>query len=294
MIDINAIKYPHIDHFYNVKPNIEAFLGRQLFIQTKLDGSNAGFYLNDAGEVVVRSRNNIVADSDMQKNARESGCLSQIKELLESAPDWKTEYVLFGELYGKGKSPTRITTYNEPFFVAFDLWSKKSNGFIPYTAAYQQCHHFSIPFIELAAHGQFSNVNLLQDTLEELLVKAQERHLEGYVIKTWDIKKKEQEAWNIFDKPLMFKHKLDTPRLEKIMSVKDFEKVTLPVLTDSDVYGAINRVKSDNGMEVFKDIRKAMPLVAKYIADECKQHNCRAPNNLHQYYQTVLKDMEMN
>jgi len=290
MINIKDIRYPHISHFYNVEPNIEAFLGRTLYIQTKLDGSNAGFYLNDKGEVQVRSRNNIVADGDMQKWAQQSGCLPAIKELLESAPDWGTEYVLFGELYGKGKSPTRIQTYNEPFFVAFDLWSKKSGGFIPYIAAHQQCHHFSIPFIELAAFGTFSTVPHLQATLDELLDKAKERRLEGYVIKSWDFKQKELDAWNMHELPLMFKHKLDTPRLEKIMKVEDFEAITLPTLSDSDVYGAIDRVKRDNGMEIFKDIKKAMPLVAQYISAECKQHNCRAPKNLHQYYLTVLKD----
>jgi ATP-dependent RNA circularization protein (DNA/RNA ligase family) len=291
MIDIDKIKYPHISHMYNVEPNIEAFLGRKLYIQTKLDGSNAGFYLNDAGEVMLRSRNNTIADAEMQKWAKQSGCLAGVKDLLESAADWHTEYVLFGELYGTGSSPTRITTYNEPFFVAFDLWSAKEGGFLPYVNAYQQCHHSCINFIELAAHGQFSNVNMLQDTLEELLDKAKERKLEGYVIKSWDYKQSELDAWNVHDLPMMFKHKLDTPRLEKIMKVEDFERITLPVLSDSDVYGAIDRVKRDNGEAVFKDIKLAMPIVAKYISDECKQHNCRAPKNLHQYYLTVLKEM---
>jgi hypothetical protein len=45
IININNVKYPHIKHLYNVEPNIEAFLGRKLFVQQKLDGSNAGFYL---------------------------------------------------------------------------------------------------------------------------------------------------------------------------------------------------------------------------------------------------------
>lgn len=290
MIDIKDIKYPHISHMYNVEPNIEAFLGRQLFIQKKLDGSNAGFYLNDKGEVQVRSRNNIVADGDMQKWARQSGHLDSIKELLENASDWGSEYVLFGELYGKGKSPTRIQVYDKPFFVAFDLWSAKADGFVPYVAAHQQCHHFGIPFVDTVLHGQFSTVAHLQSSLEELLDTAKEEKLEGYVIKSWDYKQKELDAWNIHKLPMMFKHKLDTPRLEKIMTVKDFETVTLPVLSDSDVYGAIDRVKRDSAVNFFS-IQQAMPIIAQYVGEECKQHNCRAPKNLHQYYLTVLKEM---
>lgn len=293
MININDIRYPHINHMYNVEPNIEAFLGRTLYFQEKLDGSNAGFYLNEKGEVQVRSRNNAVADADMQKWALQTGLLPNIQELLQNASEWGSEYVLFGELYGKGKSPTRIITYEKPFFVAFDLWSQKAGGFVPYVAAHQQCHHFEIPFVETVLYGQFSTVAHLQSSLDELLDKAKEKRLEGYVIKTWDIKERELEAWGKtkYTLPLMFKHKLDTPRLEKIMKVEDFEKITLPVLSDSDTYGAINRVRMDIGAADFKIIAKAMPIVAAYINIECKQHNCRAPKNLHQYYLTAVKDM---
>lgn len=289
-VDIKEIRYPHINHMYNVEPNIEVFLGRELFIQEKLDGSNAGFYLNDKGEVQVRSRNNIVADGDMQKWAKQSGCLPNITELLKSASDWGSEYVLFGELYGTGKSPTRITTYDKPFFVAFDLWSKKQGGFVPYVAAYQQCYHFDIPFVETVSHGSFSTVAHLQSHLDGLLDVAKEKHLEGYVIKSWDYKQKELDTWNIHALPMMFKHKLDTPRLEKILSVKDAEIVLLPVLSDSDIYGAIDRARRDGGIKDFKSIKEAMPVIAQYVSAECKQHNCRAPKNLHQYYLEVLND----
>jgi len=290
IVDISKIVYPHISHMYNVEPNIEAFLGRKLYVQQKLDGSNAGFYLNDKGEVQVRSRNNIVADGDMQKWAKQSGHLDKIRDLLLNASEWGSEYVLFGELYGKGKSPTRITSYDAPFFVAFDLWSLKTNGFVPYVAAYQQCQHFDIPFVETVMHGQFSTVAHLQSSLEDLLDTAKEKHLEGYVIKSWDYKQKELDAWNVHSLPMMFKHKLDTPRLEKIMSVKDFDIVTLPVLSDSDVFGAIDRCKRDHADINFGDIKVAMPLIAQYVGAECKQHNCRAPKNLHLYYLEVLKD----
>jgi hypothetical protein len=292
VVNIKDIRYPHISHFYNVEPNIEAFLGRQLFIQEKLDGSNAGLYLDKDGEVQVRSRNNIVADGDMQKWMKQSGCLPAVKELLENAADWNDEYVLFGELYGIGKSPTRIKVYDKPFFTAFDLWTKKNNGFISCVAAHQQCHHFGIPFVETVCHGQFSTVPYLQAVLEDLLEDAKEKCIEGYVIKTWDVREKELNAWGKtkYMLPLMFKHKLDTPRLEKIMTVKDFNAVVLPVLSDSDIYGAIDRVKRDHSDINFKDIRVAMPLIAQYVGAECKQHNCRSPSNLHKYYFEVLKE----
>lgn len=290
MINIDKIKYPHINHFYNAEPNIEAFLGRKLYVQEKLDGSNAGFYLNQKGEVEIRSRNNTIADGTMYKWAKQCGIIPSVKELLENASEWGSEYVLFGELYGTGKSPTRVQCYDKPFFVAFDLWSSKAGGFVPYVNAYQNCYHFDIPFVETALHGSFSTVAHLQANLEELLDVAREKHLEGYVIKTWDVKQRDMDNWGVTELPLMFKHKLDTPRLEKILSVKDFEKVILPVLPESEIYGAINRVKMDGLCKDFRDIKEAMPAIARYVGEECKKHNCRGPPNLHRFYLEVLKD----
>ena len=291
MIDINKIKYPHINHLYNVEPNLEAFLGRQLYFQKKLDGSNAGFYLDENDNVAIRSRNAVSADKDMYKWANEAGVIDSVKDLLLSARDWKTNYVLFGELYGKGRSPTRIVTYDKPFFVAFDLWSEKAGGFIPYVAAHQQCHHSNIPFVDCVTHGTFSTPGLLMNTLDDLIVKAEEEHIEGYVIKSWDYKHAELNAWGVNTLPLMFKHKVDTPRLEKIQKVDDSNRVILPELPDSEIYGAINRVKMDYGSNVFKNIKQAMPLIAQYVGEECKKHNCSSPSKkLIKYYQDVLKD----
>lgn len=290
MINIDNIKYPHINHFYNVEPNIEAFLGRKLFIQKKIDGSNAGFYLDDAGRVQLRSRNNNIADKDMYKWAEQSGQLSKIQELLEYASEWGTEYVLFGELYGKGKSPTRIKTYEVPFFEAFDLYSVKEGGFVPYIRAYQECYHFGIPFVETVKHGVWSTVAHLQSSLEDLIAVAEVEKLEGYVIKSWDYKQAELKLWNVAGLPLMFKHKVDTPRLENIPAVNDTERIMLPTLPDSEVYGAIARVKADRATPNFRSVKDTMPVIAQYVAEECKKHNCIAPRNLMKYYQEVLKD----
>lgn len=262
-----------------------------MYIQKKIDGSNAGFYLDNNEEVAVRSRNSVSADKDMYRWAYESGHMESIKDLLTSAQDWNTEYVLFGELYGKGRSPTRIVQYDKPFFIAFDLWSAKAGGFIPYVAAHQQCYHSNIPFVECVACGSFSTPGLLMNTLDDLIIKAENEHLEGYVIKSWDYKKKELDAWGIDKLPLMFKHKVDTPRLEKISKGVDPDKVILPELPESEIYGAINRVKMDGGSDNFKNIKLAMPMIAQYVGEECKKHNCSTPSKkLIKYYLEVLKD----
>jgi hypothetical protein len=69
-------------------------------------------------------------------------------------------------------------------------------------------------------------------------------------------------------------------------------KIILPDLPDSEIYGAIEKVRADIGDEKFRDVRTAMPMIAKYVSDECKKHNSAAPRNLHAYYQDRLKNIE--
>jgi hypothetical protein len=68
--------------------------------------------------------------------------------------------------------------------------------------------------------------------------------------------------------------------------------IRLPELPDSEIYGAIEKVRTDIG-DQFSTIRIAMPMIAKYVAEECKKHNCTAPKNLHRYYQSRLEDLSI-
>jgi len=65
----------------------------------------------------------------------------------------------------------------------------------------------------------------------------------------------------------------------------------LPILPDSEIYGAIEKVRADIGND-FTDIKIAMPLVAQYINEECRKHNCNAPRNIFQYYQQRIRDIQ--
>ena len=68
-------------------------------------------------------------------------------------------------------------------------------------------------------------------------------------------------------------------------------KIILPDLPDSEIYGAIEKVRADIGDDQFRQIRVAMPLIARYVGEECKKHNSVGPRNLHAYYQDRLKEI---
>ena len=43
--------------------------------------------------------------------------------------------------------------------------------------------------------------------------------------------------------------------------------------------------------EAFRDVKQAMPLIAKYVQDEGKKHFCNPKCNLFQHYQERLKEL---
>lgn len=291
MIDISTIKYPHLERIYNLKPNPEILLGQEIFWTEKRDGSNIGAYLNENG-VQLRSRNLNQASEDFYKAFNASEQSEGVLELLQDAPNWGNEYVVFGELLTIGKSPTRMEMHEKNEFIVFDIWDNKNARFMNYNAVHQQCYHFGIPIVELYGTCNVVTTEALYAFKDNMLAKALECKREGVVGKAWA-----ETPFNRGDGAgcskfiTYFKEKHDLPALEKIPRAYEEGVIRLPQLPDSELYGAIEKVRTDIGDEKFKEIRAAMPLVAKYVAEECKKHNCTAPKNLHHYYQSRLHDL---
>jgi len=290
MGDISSIKYPHLERIYNLKPNPEILLGQEIFWTEKRDGSNIGAYLTEEG-IQLRSRNQDRASEDFYKAFRASEQAEGVFELLQDASNWGNEYVIFGEMLTIGKSPTRMEMHERNEFVIFDIWSCRHNQFMSYNAMYQQCYHFGLPCVELYGTCNVVTTEALYTFKDQMLAKALECKREGVVGKAWG-----ETPFNKGDGAgcsrliTYFKEKHDLPALEKIPRAFEEGIIRLPTLPDSEIFGAIEKVRTDIG-EKFTEIRVAMPLVAKYVAEECKKHNCTAPKNLHHYYQSRLQDL---
>lgn len=263
------IEYPHMNRILHLVPNPHVLLGKEIVWTEKRDGSNLGIYLktNDDGSVSCgcRSRNLAVASNDFHLAFAQTEQYSPVVDLLADAENWDDEYLLFGELLLKGKSPTRIETHDKCEFVAFDLWSVKAGGFVSYTKLYQQCHHFDIPVVELWGSCNCTNLDTLLSFKEDMLEIAKQKVREGVVGK--------HVSGSEF---LYFKEKNDTPKLEKIKQVFENGQIVLPPLPESELTGAIEKVYTDVGKSFF-DIRVAMPKIAEYVSVECKKHNCSSP-----------------
>jgi len=291
MIDITKIKYPHLERIYNLKPNPEILLGQEIFWTEKRDGSNIGAYLTEEG-LQLRSRNQNVASEDFYKAFNASEQAMGILELLRDASTWGNEYVIFGEMLTMGKSPTRIETHEKNEFIVFDIWDSKHQGFMNYNATFQHCHHFGLPIVELYGTSNVCTVEALYAFKDQMLEKAKECGREGAVGKAWgETPFNRGENAGCSRNITYFKEKNDLPALEKVPRSEQPGYVILPELPDSEIYGATEKVRTDIGDEKFRDIRIAMPLIARYVGEECKKHNSTGPKNLYQYYQQRLKDI---
>lgn len=281
-MDLSDVKYPHLNRIALLYPGPGMILGEELLWQPKWDGSNVRFYLDNEQNLCMGSRNMALASEDMLSAAASiPHLLDNVKDLLEDAKNWGSEYVLFGELCQKGKSPTRLTTYDEAKFIAFDLYTTKMNQFVPYIILHQQCHHSDIDCVDVTVITRHTDLDELYAYRDEMLKNNPE--IEGFVIKTYNP--------NYSNGMLAVKEKHDTVKLDKIpKDIKDGIP-QLPLLPDSEIFGAIDKVIADIGKDEFKNVKIAMPLVAQYINKEAKKHFNSPPRNIFNYYQKVLEDI---
>jgi len=281
-MELSELKYPHLNRIAMLYPGPGMILGEELLWQPKWDGSNVRFYLDSEHNLCMGSRNLPLASPDMLATAAGiDGLLDNVKDLLEDTSNWGSEYVLFGELMSKGKSPTRIAHYDDARFVAFDLYTTKTGQFTPHIVLHQQCHHFNIECIEVEVITRHTQLDELYEYRDQMLNDHPE--IEGFVIKSYN----PSYSFGM----LAVKEKHDTVKLDKIpRDIKD-GAIQLPVLPDSEVYGAIDKVLADLGIEQFKDVKMAMPKVAKYVNEEARKHFNSMPRNIFEFYQRKLEDL---
>jgi len=158
---IEEITYPHFGPIAGLYPNPGILLGHDIYWTLKEDGSNIGCYLDADDNLQIRSRNQKVASPLFFKIIESTGYIADITEALLHARDYGNEYMIFGELMTKGKSPTRIEYHTENKYTIFDIFSMKNNepevgGFLPYSRVHQEAHHMNVPVVELM---RLSNVN---------------------------------------------------------------------------------------------------------------------------------------
>lgn len=281
-MDIKKIRYPELNQIIRIYPNPEILLGHEIFWQEKRDGSNLGVWFDEEGNIQLRSRNQDKASDDFYNIFKLTDEYEKVLEfLIDMRTKWNSECVVFGELLTIGRSPARTELHDKHEFVVFDIWSSKTDNFIPYMLVHQYCHQFGLPIVELYGTSKHATLKSLLKFRDMMLKIAKKKKKEGVVGK-------------IFEKNIKFqyfKEKLDTPHLEKKPRHIENGVPKLPPLPKSEIRGALDKVLVDIGKAKFKDIKVTMPLFAQYVKEECKKHNCECKETLFKYYQEKLEGL---
>lgn len=277
------LKYVHIPHLESLKPTPRILLGRILFWTEKKDGECVALWLKD-DKVQISSRNQEDASSDI-KNKVSVICKKDYDKciaLLRENP----QFVLYVEECMKGRSVTGAEFYDEPHLYLFDIYDLNVKRYLNYTAVHQHAYHHKIPVVKLYAKTRHRSMKDLLKFANHVLSYCKEIEIEGMVIKPQKPYITTPNGWDLGY--VQAKVKLDVPKPKKRKIARG--KPIYPPIPENEILGAINKAHQDLGNEAMKEVSKAMPLIAKYVGEECKKHFYSKPTKkLFIYYKKYLE-----
>ncbi len=307
------MKYPEISSTRHLRNSGRELLGHRLFATEKRDGSNVHFWWSGEpcdsydcpdDHIRISSRYKTQASGDITTVVKSTREWAGIVRLVSENQSWN----IFCELiYGKNQQgdpaygPTKIEPpHYVPHLVLFDIATVDEEGryqFLTYNFVHQQGYHFKIPVVRLVGEGRFSELEGESEVdyttwIAKLLKWCKHHRREGVVVKCYDLISQtwtDQHGQNHTAKSQIFvKEKIDLPEKPEIVIQSD-GAIILPPLADSEVYGAIDKVFADFGLDFLKDKSKAMPKFVEYLTLEARKHDCSIPNRkLYEYYITYL------
>jgi len=218
---------------------------------------------------MISSRNQEVASNDIQNRMKSTPEYNKVVELLNDKDYGRI--IFYGELLKK-VSPTRLEPRRKHIhWILFDMYDVEDNRFMPYSYVYQTAYHFKIPVVRLVDEFIPSSLDDLQSHIDEALKWCKRHRREGVVGKTYYVKEQ-----------VFFKEKVDLPKRKKLR--KDSVQVLLPEMPEEKIIRAMQHAFDVVGEENWHDKAKAMPIVARYVSTEAREHRYRPPSNIYRYY----------
>jgi len=282
-------KYPRIPHLQTMRsPNARVLLGKKLCWTFKRDGSNITIWVMKrvststsreingvSGNVIqISSRNMLDASSDLKDLVKHTEEYPKILKLLDEHPQFR----VYVEACREGRSVTGAEHYDHDFLIVFDIYDRKAEKWLPYVNVHQHCYHWKIPVVKLYAETRHRSMKDLLKFKNHVLEYCEATHLEGMVIKTHDKTHGYVQA----------KVKLDVP--EPLMKKIRKGQPIYPPVPENEILGAVDKAWQQLGTKDFKDVRKAMPLIAQLVGEECKKHLYSSPKRqLFGYYKEYLE-----
>jgi len=284
-------KYTRPSSVRNLRYEGRELLGKTLHITVKRDGENVSPWLNVEGEVIVGSRNHPVAASDIQHRMKLTPEWGKIQDMLKSEfEEYGSRLLPYGELL-KPVSPTRIEPRRKHIhWIMFDIWDMDNERWIGYNRMYQYGQKYGIPVVELIEIAKCNTMEELQVMIDENLKWARKHHREGFVIKCKNAYGKELHDIHPW---VRVKCKIDLPKKVKLRKSKENQS-HYPPMPDEKILSAIRQAYDTlEDKDEWRNVSIAMPLVARYISTEAREHNYNVPRNMFYIYEnTSVEDLE--
>ena len=283
-------KYPELNTIARLYPDPKIILNKRINWTEKVDGSNLRIALID-NEIMISTRHQDKASDEFINCMKMTDEYDKVVQLIKEysgldptrsfASSFNFGPQIFGEILVKGKSPTGIEMHDKHEFIIFDIWDTSAQRFLPYNLLHQYCYHFSLPIVRLFGESEHETLEDLYKFRDEMIKKCVEEKREGVVLKAFDSDSKE----------IYCKEKCDLPKDTHMKHVED--KPTLPPLPNSELMGSIAKCHADLGVD-FRDVKKAMPLIAKYVNEEKLKHLYGNPEmNLFKAYTKYLEGIQI-
>lgn len=164
----DIVKFPRTRHLANLgsasrndlmldQNDIREFLNNELWIEEKIDGANMGISIDPVTyKIIFQNRSHYITSNyaaqfkklDMWRDAH----LTELFEIIEPG-----RHILYGEWVFSKHSIHY--THLPGYFIAFDLYDKKTGKFSSRKSLESLLQNTTIPLIRLVAHDKFKNID---------------------------------------------------------------------------------------------------------------------------------------
>jgi hypothetical protein len=269
-------KYYELEAIRRLRCDGRELLGEYIVITEKRDGENVSLTLEPSidrscFEFKVHSHNLEVASPDIVKRFMDTPEFDKASLFLNDETQYDSHYILYGELM-KTVCPTRIEPNKKHcHWILFDIYDTVQNQYLSYSAIYQKAYHYKIPIVRQLDTFIPATMDDINNKVSEWLKWCKRHRREGIVGKA-------------YRNQVFFKEKIDLP--EKIKIVKP-DRVQLPSMPEETILRALQHAYDVVGEKGWKDVKIAMPEVAKQIANEGREHLYTPPHNMFAIYKTT-------
>ncbi len=300
--------YPDIDPKSRLYGGEEQLIGKSIDFTVKRDGSNISFWYDEENsdsyedyleKIGVKKEVLSLIDSNIHISSHNQETLDNPKvyEYIVNTNDYNNilkliyslkdkDYIFYFELMQPGKTPTQIEEpIKEPELIMLDILDTDKNKFLDYSIL--QKYHFDydisiVPVIETALPTTKEQLNR---HIEELMAWCKSAKREGVVGKIY---------YNPDGPQIFFKEKITIPKPKKEHKK---EENTFPEMDEHTKERAIEhtideitKIAESKGMtveEVWKDKAITMPILAKHIRLEAREHDFKETNAYNLYLSTA-------